>query len=235
MNYKKNAQSGLNGNLSMSYFQGRYGSYLGSLNVNYKKGKINLYSSCSSYENVFVSDTKEDRRIGIGPEAVLMLNSSFIKTVSTGNMLKLGLDWDLAPNQVLGVSLDGTLANYPNSVRGITDVSSFSSPDNVDSSFSTDNNTAYSLKNLNVNVNYEKKIDTNGQKLVINYAYSAFSDHNNTDFISAFYDNEGNNLRDPQFYMAADKTAVDIIAFRQIIHCRSGILARLKRVLKSAL
>ena len=209
VNLKKNTRQGLNGDVSLTYLQGIYGNYSGSFNLNYKKGGVNLYSSFSSYENIFMSDAKITRMIKEQPESLLMAGHNHVKTVSTGNTLKLGFDWDLGHHQLLGASVDGTLANYPGTVSGMTNVS-LAASDDVDSSFSSDNNSATTFKNLNVNINYEKEIDTAGQKWAINYSYSLFDTHDRPDFVSEFYNHDGNRLREPELFKDRNGGKVNI-------------------------
>ncbi|MEI8059784.1 MAG: TonB-dependent receptor plug domain-containing protein, partial [Ferruginibacter sp.] len=102
---KKNKQKGFNGSASTAYTQGVYSKTSNSLNLNYKKGKINLFSTISTnYRNgyeqleIYRRYTNNDK----STKAIFEQNNFRIRHGGNYNA-KIGADFYLSKRNTFGI------------------------------------------------------------------------------------------------------------------------------------
>ncbi len=184
---KKNRKQGLNGNLTLSYGQGvRYIRHE-SLQVNYKKKKLNLSFGLTDMEAIGFADYLETLSYFNSANGSLLAKSK-VHSESTEDFsttaLRLGADYDLDKDNSFGVNVRSTY--HPNNTRG--DISTATTDDGNNSIgfgkvFSKD----YHLRKdmmanayLTHKINKDNSLDVNLDGLTFNK--TAWQDINNTQY-----------------------------------------------------
>ncbi|HET6256484.1 MAG TPA: outer membrane beta-barrel protein [Puia sp.] len=182
---KKNTQDGFNGNASLSTRQTALNSQSGSLFLNGRTGKWDIYS------DVYVVDKRREPTAiqdfyfpGSASDDVQnsdISTSGQTRTWSSG--INLGIDRQLNRNNVIGLLFDYS-GNWDNKSRNAVTHDQYLSSDSTTSSANTDklNSNTYSF-----NLNYEGKLDSLGKKLALNFDAlnytSSYHSVNNTDVL----------------------------------------------------
>jgi outer membrane receptor protein involved in Fe transport len=179
---KKERERGLNGSLSAE--TGLPQEYGGSTNLNYRFGDINLFMNGGvDYESEPESGNSFERFAGPDTSYMYRENSQSTESEIDGD-LQLGADFYLSENEVLTFSTYGSIEEEDN-VEDITYIDySFQqgarSGDNVLERTIRDNNTTQNERNLDVNLDYENKIDGDDHKLVADASFDISSEESNT-------------------------------------------------------
>ncbi len=169
----KNKKEGFNSKLTFRYDQRTLSSWLGGLNLNYKKGGVNLYSSYSygpkqrrsidEYQRTFFNDDLTETTM-----RNIVENTSDFKNVHN---VRLGSSIDIGTNQTLDIKLSSAIegddldANNTNQVINLN---------NQDLQLNTFTSTEVSSQTNSVNVNYENRIDTLGRRFNFFSNYTRF-------------------------------------------------------------
>ncbi len=101
---KQNTDQGLNGSFALNAGYGNYEKFGGSINLNYRKNKVNLYGDYSYSYNRSVQKFTNYREVlfqGV-PTAINSL-SDRDPTLTQNHNLRLGLDYQITPKTVIGV------------------------------------------------------------------------------------------------------------------------------------
>ena len=109
---KKNKQEGLNGNFITSIGQGRYLKNNNSLQLNFRKGKLNTFVNYGfSYNKNFTSIYAYRQYFNAQGAVTSALDQpSNLGNKGTNNTLKTGLDFYATQSTTLGITLSGTLS-----------------------------------------------------------------------------------------------------------------------------
>ena len=178
---KKNRQKGFNGNLSLSYGQGQYWRTNNSLNLNYRKNKVNLYLNYSNNYGTGFGDLHILRTYYDADGKTV--TSIFEQPTNMhhsrkNNSLKIGMDYYLNQKTTLGIVASGF-----NSPRRFTSSSSGLLKDaagNLDSTAYTLSDNEDHWKNGLVNINLRSKLNSNHEiSADVDYVkYSSVGDQN---------------------------------------------------------
>ncbi len=162
---KKNKQKGFNGSASLAYGQGVYSKTNNSINLNYKTGKINFFSTFGvnyrkNFQQLDINRryTNEDKTL----KAIFSQNTFKTKEVYNLNS-KVGLDFYATKKTTFGIVLSGYYIpnneighsySYPKSNTGVLDsiVTALRSEDGV-------------WKNGAVNLNFQHNFDSTGRQI----------------------------------------------------------------------
>lgn len=108
---KQNNNVGTNGSASLAGGTGRYGRSRGSLQVNHRTARLNLFGSYSANRggNYWDFDLRRDQADGEARNLVDQL--SYIRFWERGQNAKVGLDWFFGKNTTVGVVCTGFWSN----------------------------------------------------------------------------------------------------------------------------
>lgn len=161
---KRNTQTGFNGSISLSYVQGRYPKTPNSLNFNYKKEKINLYTNFSySYWTNFNDQHLLRRFRSNGQIESVFDQQADQKNNSENYSGRIGLDYTIDKNTTIGFLINGTHSprhwenNGRANIYGRTgDLDSFNIAETV-------NNDRW--QNFGSAVNFRRILNTSGREI----------------------------------------------------------------------
>lgn len=173
---KKNKEEGLEGTASVSARQTRLFSEAGSLYLNYRKSKWNLYSTVYLSNRERQTDYKKD--IFYPTSEPTNIQTRFIdrenieKTLFSG--ANFGADYEVNSNHVVGMLFE--YSGYDeNQRRDAVSVDAFTMSDSL--TF-TNNRDEGENRNYSINLNYQGKLDKKGTLLTVDVDFLEFSSTN---------------------------------------------------------
>ena len=172
---KKSKTQGFNGTYSGSVGQGQYNRNSNSLQLNYRKNKINLFTN-SSYSNwegfndlnierIFKNDNKEI-------QAIFKQFSKERSDQRDNINLKLGMDYQLNSKTNLGVVVSGF--SNPETIAFNNNTQLNNKFNAIDSIVQSTNNLYNRWKNISGNIYMQHKIDSLGKEITFDLDLSQF-------------------------------------------------------------
>jgi len=186
---KKNKAKGFNGSATATYTQGVYAKPGGSLNMNYRVNKINLflnggYTYWQGFQNLDINRNYLDKSSG-------QINSIFtqnthMKFLSPELNLKLGMDYFLDSKTTFGIVLSAYQNNETSHSQSyITLKDGENVTDSLTNSFGTIHG---KWKNASVNLNFKRQFDTTGREITADLDYIYYQSGSQQMFENYTYD-----------------------------------------------
>ncbi len=176
---KKGKKEGLNLALNSGLLQGIYTGYNGGTTFNYRKSNWNLYGSYSYTHRHSFQD--HDTDIDFGNAFWSSLNRNVYQ--SDNHNYRLGADYQISANQVLGVLVTGNNRKGTTNGRSFTDITNQQQV--IDSTLTTINLVPGRGSQYTYNLNYNIKLDSGKRSLNIDADYSPYRTTSN-----AYADNQ---------------------------------------------
>jgi len=195
---KKNKIKGFNGNLTAGVGQGVYFKTNESISLNYRNGKVNLFSNYSYGWNKNFQQLEIFRRYknDDGSTNAIFEQVAYMKRYNINNNLKMGMDYFVNNKTTLGFVLSGVY-NPEKSVN--TNTSYLKDPEyNTDSIVTASSNIHGIWKNASVNLNMRHQFDTTGRELTTDLDYIVYDNPNNQHFYNDSYAPNWTKLNDEQ-------------------------------------
>lgn len=193
---KKLKQFGFNGSVNLGYGQGRYPKYNEGVNLNYRKGKVNVFANLS--HNHWEGFQQLDIQRNLRNENTKVLqyyfdqNSKFRNTGNSYNV-KTGVDYNISKNTTIGIVAGTTTNPSEGTNRNQTKISDgLGKLEEITTSRSGSKNT---FRNFTGNLNFRHQFDTTGRELTADVDYLTYASRDDQ-FLSNYYaDAFGNNMR----------------------------------------
>lgn len=170
---KKAKKQGFNATLNSGFTQGIYSNYNGSATFNYRKDKLNIYGSYGFTHRHTFQD--HDVAIDYGNSFWSSPNRNIYQ--SDNHNYRLGADYQLSANQVLGFLVTGS--NRTGTTNGHTLTQVTNKHMALDSTLKTDNYSSNSGNQYAYNLNYNLKLDSGKHSLNIDVDYSPYQSGSN--------------------------------------------------------
>jgi iron complex outermembrane recepter protein len=192
---KKNKARGFNGSTTLTYTQGVYAKPGGSLNLNYRVNKFNIFFNGGyTYWQGFQQLNINRNYLDPGTKDInsIFTQSTHMKFLSPELNLKLGMDYFLDSKTTLGVVFSG----YQNNESDISQsYISLKNANNVtDSLVQSFGNIHGKWSNGTVNVNFRRQFDSSGRELTADVDYIYYKSGSNQLFQNYTYDPDMNLL-----------------------------------------
>jgi len=188
---KKTKQFGYSGSLSSTWSQGRYPKVSESFNFNYRKNKLNLfttvgYSNRKNFQDLdiqrkFITKTKEIKS--------LFEQESRIKEGGKSYNAKVGFDYFVNKKTTLGAVFTGYY--NPGNFGNQSDVWIYDPAMTAVSNTIANTSNDRKWKNFSTNLNFRQVLDTTGQELTADFDYLTYRSTNTQDLINKYYDPNG--------------------------------------------
>ncbi len=199
---KKNKLFGYNGSLTTGYTQGNFARFNESANLNYRNGKVNVFSNLNFNRNHRGEDlliTRNFRELvtkdilSIFDQTTKMENDRYFYSG------KIGMDYTASKKTTVGVVLSGyynpgtwkshtnTFINDPNG-NLVTQIKGFSQNDEK-------------WKNFSGNFNFRTALDSAGQELTGDLDYIQYRSTSVQPLYSSYFDANGNPSQTPDTLM----------------------------------
>jgi len=169
---KKSRTNGLNISVTGGYTQANYGSFTGSTVFNYRKDKLNIYGSYAYTDNEHAR-TQNNFETYVSPGSYSFWNGNLdYVNKSRSNNYKLGADYQLTDNQIIGILFTGTNSLGSSVSHTVTTVNN-NHETIPDSTLNTNTHTNSDGNRYAFNLNYNIKLDTN-RSFNVDFDYSPF-------------------------------------------------------------
>jgi hypothetical protein len=187
---KKYKSEGFIGGVSLGYIRGKYSRSNDALNINYRNGKYNLFSSLSYGRDQNFRKETTQRNFYMpyfSSPSSLVQNNAYVFSSNSYN-LRTGVDYLISPKTTIGLQLTGN-------TRPKTDNQVYSS-NQVDDSLrlikSTTGNSSgkYKWKNAGINLNFQQKFDSTGTILSTDLDYILYTSGGNQLFINRYFNSK---------------------------------------------
>ena len=189
---KKTKQFGYSGSWSSTWSQGRYPKVSESFNFNYRKNKVNLftslgYSNRKNYQNLdiqrkFIEHSTKEIKSNFDQE-------SKIREGGKSYNAKVGFDYFASKKTTIGAVLTGF--NNPGTFSNRSDVLISDPAKILLSQTLAATNNERKWKNFGSNINFRQLLDTTGQELTADVDYLTYRSTNAQDLVNAYYDANG--------------------------------------------
>jgi outer membrane receptor protein involved in Fe transport len=168
---KKNKQKGFNGSAALAYGQGDYAKTNNSVNLNYRQGKINLFSTLTgNYREDYQGlDIRRRYKNQDGTTKAIFEQESFQKKYRNNYGGKVGIDYYASKKTTLGMVASGYYS--PNNERGFNTSYLKNSVGVVDSIVTARNVEDGVWKNGSINFNLRHTLDSTGREITADIDY----------------------------------------------------------------
>jgi len=184
---KKNKQKGFNGSASTAYSQGIYSRTNNSLNLNYKNGKVNLFSTLSgNYRNGYQELDIYRRYTNTDKTTKAVFEQNSFQTRHNGNYnAKFGADFYVSKKTTLGVVVSGV--TNPQVQNGENTSYLKSSTGVVDSIVKAISSEKSSWKNGSLNFNFRHVFDSTGREITADADYLRYRSDKKQNFYNSSF------------------------------------------------
>jgi hypothetical protein len=189
---KKTNQVGYSGSISSTYSQGRYAKFNESFNFNYRKNKVNFFTTLGYNNRKNFQDLDIQRKFieASTKEIKSHFNQeSRIREEGKSHNAKLGLDYYASKKTTLGVVLTGFY--NPGTFSNRSDVMIFDPAMVLLSRTLASTSNDRKWKNFSTNFNFRHVFDSTGKELTADVDYLTYSSKNSQNLMNAYYNANG--------------------------------------------
>ncbi|MCF6404730.1 TonB-dependent receptor family protein [Chitinophaga filiformis] len=189
---KKNKTVGTNGNVSISGAYGLTPKWGGSLNLNHRNEKFNLFGSYN-YNHRENQQHLGLYRTGTTDGLYTVFDQQNTRhRKSDYHAVKIGGDYFISKNHTIGVMVDASTWNSDEPADATTKIGG---RETIDSLLKTRTLYDGQSKRIAYNVNYRAILDTTGKELNVDLDYARNTDKRNTNIYSTIWDPSGKTYR----------------------------------------
>lgn len=206
--FKKNKALGTNGSVNAGYNIGVYSKYNAGISLNHRNKKINVFgnynynnSKVENYANLnrLILDTLFDQK-----------NTIIVKPVV--NTFKAGLDYFINKKNILGILINGNLADGTVNSNSKTPISYYPTSA-ITRILDAGSSSSFKRDNLNANANY-RYTDTSGRELNMDANYGMYKIRTNQVQPNYYYDATGTNELSRYIYNMIAPNDINIYSFK---------------------
>ncbi|MDP1844328.1 MAG: TonB-dependent receptor [Sediminibacterium sp.] len=191
---KKNKVFGFNGSVTVGYGQGVYSRNNQSVNLNYRKNKINVFGTLSHNERDGFQDLRISRRFVNNAKQIVSYFDQ-VNTMRQKNSTysgKIGIDYYASKKTTIGLVVNGF--NNPSNFLSIADIDIFNANYILQSNTKANALSTDRWKNIGTNFNIRHLIDTAGKELTFDLDYLSYNSSNNMQMSNAYYNQLGQSM-----------------------------------------
>lgn len=185
---KKNKSKGFNGSVSAGAGQGKYFKTNENFSLNYRSGKVNLFSNYSFNRNNNFQQLDIFRRYKNDDKSTKAIfeQLSYMKRWNVNNNLKIGMDYFVNSKTTLGIVVSGFY--NPESNIG-TNTMNLQNPQRVvDSIVYATSDVKEVWKNGSVNLNMRHQYDSTGRELTADIDFITYDATNDQSFVNTTFE-----------------------------------------------
>jgi hypothetical protein len=208
---KRNNLKGFNGTASATYTQGFYPKSNASLNINSRKGKINLFANYNySYFKVFedIEFTRKFRNQRTKEVTSTFDQSSYIVPTGQPQNFKAGIDLFATEKTTLGIVVGGNYNLRKTSINGQTDI--IGATGRLDSINKAENTNRDPWYNYSANFNLRHLIDKKGREITSDVDYLKYVSRNRQNSDNYTFSPAGTLLGTPYLLRGYFPSDIDI-------------------------
>ncbi len=223
--FKKDKREGYNGSLTAGFGQGVYAKPSGSLSLNYRRKKWNVFTSQAmnapkSFTNFYIN--RKFFAGGNGPVESVFDQNTFTRQPQKSWNSRVGVDYYLGSRTVIGLLFNGTFYQGKRDGLSVADI------DNAQGDLQFNNITSNLVNdkryNILTNLNFKHTFDSTGRELNIDADLGRFKARPRQDIYINTYDATGSPLNQEQ-QKSDQQSAIYVKSFKaDYVHpLRKGI------------
>ena len=205
---KKANGYGTNGSVTAGFGYGRFHKANGGINFNHKEKHFSIYGNYDYANTKEYEELKLKRSNTNAGELTFFNQHTYDVTQKGNNTYKAGIDYAINDRHILGIVFSGY--NNKNTIQTENGTRIGKSPLLVDSTIRAVNPGRSYYRHQSYNLNYKASIDTSGQEINADVAYSVFSNSNDIVYNNYFYNPAGIQFKIPVIYRNATPSAIKI-------------------------
>ncbi len=207
---KKNENLGSNGSVTLSGRQGRKSNFNGSLMLNYRSDKVNVYGDYSNSHWAGFNDLNLVRDIPFQDGSTLFTQESEMNFSGISHNAKVGVDFTLTDKTTLGVLAKTNIGDRDFSNDNMTMISGSNAPafSQLGVISGEDNN----WSNTSFNINLKQDLNDKGSAISFDADYSIYGNDGLANYTNSYMDDNGVELRSPGLLKNDTETTIDIFA-----------------------
>lgn len=192
---KKNKQMGYSGSVSLGYTQGVYARTGESVNLNYRKNKVNLFSNFSyNYRQNFNNlDIQRKFLEGVSKNVVSLYDQeSRMKDLGQTYSGKIGLDYAMNKKTTFGFVVNGFTSPMTFSNASTVRIADAAGIAKSTTKAVTSNDRTW--KNISTNLNFRRLLDTTGAELTADLDYLHYNSANDQYLYNHYFSPDGSPI-----------------------------------------
>jgi hypothetical protein len=186
---------GYNGSITVGYGQGVYPKSNNSINLNYRKNKLNLFGNIGyNYYGGFQElNITRNFRTNNGEDILsIFKQKTDMKRQQNNVSYKAGMDYYASKKATIGFVVNGFSNPSTENNKNTTNILD---PNNIlQSTTKAVSQIKNNLNNVAINLNGRHVFDSTGKELSMDVDYVHYTTLNDQMFINSFYDNTGNKM-----------------------------------------
>lgn len=193
---KKNRQLGYNGSFSGTYGQGFYPKANESFNFNYRKNRVNLFTTISHNYNKNYNTLEIHRKFRDKNTNDLVSNFDQLANMRMEGRnvnAKIGMDYFANKTTSFGIVLNGFLNPRDFSNSNVTNISDPAGTLQQQTRASVGNHQSW--KNFSTNFNFRKVLDSTGKELTADLDYIIYDSRNSQVMVNSYFDASGSSIQ----------------------------------------
>ncbi|MEO5781632.1 MAG: TonB-dependent receptor [Ginsengibacter sp.] len=193
---RKTKMLGFNGSNSTTYSQGGYARFSNSINLNYRKGKVNLfgnynYSKRTGFEQLSIN--RNFRNSSTKEIETIFDQNTFMKNHGRSHNAKAGLDFYADKKTTLGVVFSGYINPRENTGDNTTLLKNKTGA--VDSVLYALNNEKNRYSNFGTNLNFRHVFDSTNKEITADVDYRSYVQSTNQFFTNNYLNSDFSKRR----------------------------------------
>lgn len=206
---KRNQNMGLNGTATLGTGYGRYEKVNGSLNLNYRDGKWNLFGNYSGNYRRSFQELELSRNFRVGNEiSNYFYQSSVGKRKNIGNNFKVGADYFLNKKTTIGVLATASVGMWKEFGLNATNI--YKGTSTLEQLNETYRNVPENWENYAGNINLKHTFDSTGRELTVDADYARFDKNSLQNYDIRSLNAQGTVIGTPYSEIGDLLTAIDI-------------------------
>lgn len=193
---RKNKMLGFNGSNSTSYSQGVYARFSNNINLNYRKGKINLFGNYNYAKRLGFEDLSIERnfRNSTTKEIETIFDqTAFNKNKGESHNVKAGLDFYADKKTTIGVVLSGYINPGKNTGENTTQLKN--KDGGIDSILYATNYSKNLSTNFGTNFNFRHVFDSTKKEITADLDYRTYDQSTNQFFTNNYLNSDFSKRR----------------------------------------
>jgi len=188
---KRIREKGFNGNLNVSFLQGRYARTNDNLALNYRRNRLNVsmnlgYTSGKGYSSIVLNRRFDQSVTELSPD---FMQNAYVRRPAENYTIRFAVDYYVNERSTFGIIVAGVLAAshiYTSSTSLLTGAQK-----QLDSTIIADNREKRELRNGSVNLNYRHAYDKKGTEHTIDVDLVTYRNQQDQRFVNTSYYPDG--------------------------------------------
>ena len=213
---KKNKNQGLNGSvtagggLGLVWFDRPYEKANANLNLNYRKGKFNVFGNYSLWHGDGANRLGLERTVVFQDTTTYFDQHSVMEHLNNSHSFKGGIDYNLTERQTIGLQVSGIMDKETAELANTSDIYSNGA---LSGGLNVYNKRPGDWNNFTYNLNYRATFDTLGRELSADADYAYYNGNSFDNIVTTYLDEEGVSYAEEPLRSEVP-IMVDILAFK---------------------